>query len=269
MTMRVRMNLMQWSLVVLPLLSAAQTRPLITSARSGDTVRQSKPVRSVEETFANDAGTTVTEAVEVNQASLNILPLFGERTKTAGQIDQEIHFLNDCDRNFGSRSEASTFFATRGWDYIADGQLDTAAYRFNLSWLLNDKNVDVYWGLGVVCYQKDHLVDAIRMLKKGLAVADSNLVLLTDLATVEIKHYQQKQQQATLNDAQTHLSQAISIKPNATAYQKLSLISFLRADYAKAWDYFHQAREIDLSQLDLNYLNDLLAKLPDPQGVFK
>jgi hypothetical protein len=107
------------------------------------------------------------------------------------------------------------------------------------------------------------------MLKKGLALADSNLVLLTDLATVEIKHYQQKQYKPTLDDAQRHLTQAISVKPNATAYQKLSLISFLRADYLKAWDYFHHAREIDLSQLDLTYLNDLLAKLPDPKGVFK
>lgn len=255
--------------MVLPLLSAAQTRPLITSARSGDTVRQSKPERPGDETIANDAGAAVTEAATVSQASLNILPLFGERTKTAGQIDQEIHFLNDCDRNFASRSEASAFFSTRGWDYITDGQLDTAAYRFNLSWLLDNKNVDAYWGLGVVCYQKDHLVDAIRMLKKGLMIADSNLVLLTDLATVEIKHFQQKQDKRTLDDAQTHLTQAVSLKPNATAYQKLSLISFLRADYPKAWEYFHQAREIDLSQLDLTYLNDLLAKLPDPQGVFK
>jgi len=255
--------------MVLPLLSAAQTRPLITSARSGDTVRQSKPIRPGDEAVTNDAVTALVEAVEATKESLNILPLFGERAKTAVQIDQEIHFLNDCDRNFASRSEASTFFSTRGWDYIADGQLDTAAYRFNLSWLLDDKNVDAYWGLGVVCYQKDHLSDAIRMLKKGLTLADSNLVLLTDLATVEIKHYQQKQHKAILDDAQSHLTQAISVKPNATAYQKLSLICFLRADYSKAWDYFHQAREIDLSQLDLTYLNDLLAKLPDPKGVFR
>jgi tetratricopeptide (TPR) repeat protein len=263
------MNLMQWSLAVLPLISAAQTRPLITSARSSDTVRQSKPIRSGDDAFTNDAGSTAADVINVTQESLNILPLFGERAKTAQQIDQEIHFLNDCDRNFASRTEASSFFSTRGWDYITDGQLDTAAYRFNLSWLLDDKNVDAYWGLGVICYQKDQLIDAIRMLKKGLAVADGNLVLLTDLATVEIKHYQQKQQPSILDDAQNHLSQALSIKPNATVYQKLSLISFLRADYSKAWEHFHHAREIDLSQLDLTYLNDLLAKLPDPQGVFK
>lgn len=265
------MNLMQLSLVVLPLLSAAQPRQLITSARSGDSASQSRTVRNNtgknNSTINPTANAVETDAVDI---SVNTLPLFGERTKTAAQIDQEIHFLNDCDRNFASRPEASKFFADRGWDYVADGQLDTAAHRFNLSWLLNDHNADAYWGLGVVCYQKDQLPDAIRMLKRGLEVADSNAVLMTDLASVQIKHYQEKQNGDILAEAQDHLQRAIAISPNnATSYQKLSMVHYLKADYPKAWDYFHQARSLDLSVLDLSYMNELLAKQPDPKGMFK
>ncbi|GAB3987118.1 hypothetical protein GCM10028807_06160 [Spirosoma daeguense] len=212
---------------------------------------------------------TSADANDTSGGSVNTLPLFGERGKTAEQIDQEIHFLNDCDRNFTSRSEASDFFAARGWDYVDDGQLDTAAHRFNLSWLLNHDNSDAYWGLGVVCYQKNHLPDAIRMMRKGLTVADSNTVLMTDLATVEIKYYQEKSDADILADAETHLQKAVTINPNALSLQKLSVVHFLKADYTKAWDYFHQARSLDLSSLDLSYLNDLLAKHPDPKGVFK
>lgn len=202
--------------------------------------------------------------------NIRVLPLFGERGKTVEQIDYEIRFLNDCDQNFTSRDEASQFFAARGWQYISESQLDTATHRFNLAWLLNDKNADAYWGLGVVCYQQSKLPDAIRMLKKGLAVADTNAVLMTDLATVQIKQYESSQDTTELQDAESLLQKSVVIMPtNATAMMKLSLVSYVRADYKQAWDYLHKARVLDMATLDLVYLNDLMAKLPDPQGVFK
>lgn len=263
---------MQWTLVVLPFVSAAQSRQFVTSARAGDSIRQSRATRSNSESTTQVTESTAPDVTVTDAAggAVSTLPLFGERPKTAAQIDQEINFLNDCDRNFVSRSEASSFFADRGWDYVTSGQLDTAAHRFNLAWLLNDRNADAYWGLGVVCYQKDQLPDAIRMLRKGLDVADSNTVLMTDLATVELKYYQDKQNPEVLMEAERHLQQAVSLSPNnATAHQKLSTVYYFKADYAKAWSYFHKARILDLSVLDLGYLNNLLAKQPDPQGVFK
>jgi tetratricopeptide (TPR) repeat protein len=269
--MNVRMNLIQWALVALPFLSAAQPKQLTISARSGDSVRQTQPTKkSVDVISQQSAESVSTDAAEPASGPVNNLPLFGERPKTVAQIDAEIHFLNDCDRNFTSRPEASDFFSARGWDYVASGQLDTATHRFNLSWLLNDRNADAFWGLGVVCYQKNQLPNAIRMLKKGLAVADSNVALMTDLATVEIKQYQDKPTTELLTEAESHLQRAISLSPNnAPPYQKLSIVYYLKADYMKAWDYFHQARTLDLSVLDLGYMNDLLAKQPDPKGMFK
>lgn len=262
------MKLVQLSLVMLPLLSAAQPKQLITSVRNSAT-QPTATTQAESHPVATDTSIETT-AVEASGGAVNTLPLFGERPKTAEQIDQEIHFLNDCDRNFASRSEASNFFADRGWDYVDNGQLDTAAHRFNLAWLLNDHNPDAYWGLGVVCYQKNQLPDAIRMLKRGLAVADSNATLMTDLATVQIKYHQEKTDPDALEEAETMLQRAIAINSNnATPYQKLSLVNFLKGDYTRAWEYFHQARTLELSTLDLNYLNELLAKQPDPKGIFK
>ena len=250
--LRIRMWPLLWGMMLLPGLADAQSGQFITSMRT-----------------AGAPATAVVAATATTQNS-RLLPLFGERSKTAEQIDQEIKFLNDCDQNFASRDEASQFFATRGWEYVAESQLDTATYRFNLAWLLNDKNADVYWGLGVVCYQQSKLSDAIRMLKKGLAVADTNAMLMTDLATVQIKQYQTTQDSTELNEAESLLQKAITLQPaNATALMKLSLVRFVRADYGPAWTYFHRARVLDLSTLDLSYLNELMAKLPDPQGVFK
>ena len=149
-------------------------------------------------------------------------------------------------------------------------RLDTATHRFNLSWLLNDHNADAYWGLGVVSYQKNNIPEAIRLLKKGLNVADTNVVLMDDLAALQIKNFQQKKDPIDLNESESLLLKIIALNPkSATSYQKLSVVNYLKADYEKSWEYFHQARGLDLTVLDLGFLNELLAKQPDPKGVFK
>ena len=198
-----------------------------------------------------------------------ILPLFAERSKSPRQIEEEIQFLNDCDQSFTTREEASRFFTARGWEYIAEAQLDTAAYRFNLAHILDDKNPDVYWGLGVVSYQRSQLTEAVRMLKRGVALSDTNAIMMTDLATVELEHYQVKSDTASLADAREHLQKALFLRPDhAVACSKLSIASYLQADYRSAWLYLHKAYKIEISSLDLTYIQQLLAKLPDPLGVF-
>lgn len=262
--MNVRRNRRHWSLilVLLPLVVAAQPRQLMSSARPVAAHAASHTVTTA------DSDNTRSESIDIN--TLNIIPLFGERPKSAEQIDREIHFLNDCDQNFASRAEASDFFAARGWDYIADGQLDTAAHRFNLAWLLNDRNADAYWGLGVVTYQKENLPEAARLLKKGIDVSSPNIELMGDLATVEIKQFEKDQSKATLDDAEQQLLHIVAQEPtHAASYQKLALVSFLKTDYDKAWAYFHQARQLDMSVLDLSFLNELMTKRADPKGIFK
>lgn len=250
------------ALLLCPLLGMGQPSNLISSARTVDTGK-------VKETPGiNTASEPVGESAPLQNPM--VAPLFGERAKTSAHIEWEIKFLNDCDQNFGSRQEASQFFATRAWDYLAEGQLDTAANRFNLAWLLNEKNVDPYWGLGVVSYQRGQLPEAMQLLKKGLAVSDTNAVMITDLATVQIQYFQEKQDSTMLDEAAEWLDKSLRLNPNyANTHLRLSWIHFVRGQYAEAWERFHKARNLDLSTLDLNYLNQLLAKLPDPQGIFK
>ncbi len=235
--------------------SPSLTPTLITSARASDR----------DAVAAHGTATT-----DIATGPARLLPLFGERSKTAQQIDFEIKFLNDCDQQFPSRTEASKFFSARGWEYLSESQLDTATYRFNLAWLLDSKNADAYWGLGVVSYQRDHLPDAIRLLGKGAAIADSDATLLTDLATLELQLFRTTKAAQTLADAQAHLQRAVSIRPDyGAAFQKLSLVYFQQGDYPQAWANLHKTRAIDLALIDFAYLNDLLAKMPDPQGVFR
>ncbi|WP_460634343.1 tetratricopeptide repeat protein [Larkinella harenae] len=235
----------------------AQTGQLVSSARKVDV----------------DKGDTVVELSKKTTPSVvnpMVAPLFGEQAKTVEHIDWEVRFLNECDQNFGNRTEASQFFATRAWEYLTEGQLDTAAYRFNLAWLLDDKNSDTYWGLGVICYQQGKTPESIRLLKKGLAVADTNAVLMTDLATVQLKHYKENKDEELLDDAILVLTKALKYDlTNANTFMRLSWANFAKGDYAASWENLHKARVLDFSSVDLVFMQELLQKSPDPKGFFK
>ncbi|CCG99055.1 tetratricopeptide repeat protein [Fibrella aestuarina BUZ 2] len=266
-----------WGWLLLPALAHAQARtpvmvkvPRSATKPAGSATKTPPVAESAVAHLAQPVATPKQEATIVREVDARILPLFGERSKSAQQIEDEIRFLNECDQNFTSREEASQFFAARGWEYVSEAQLDTAAYRFNLANLLNDKNGDAFWGLGVVCYQRNQLSDAINMLKRGAALADTNAVLLTDLATVELEYYQAKHDTTSLTEARDHLQKAIFLNPShATAFARLSQISYHRAEYRNAWAYLHKAYKLDLASIDLGYIQELLAKEPDPIGLFK
>lgn len=244
-------------LLCLPLGVFAQTGSLVSSARKVE---------------AGKSDTVVEVSKEPSHTVANpmVTPLFGEQAKSAKHIDWEVRFLNECDQSFANRKEASQFFSTRAWEYLTEGQLDTATYRFNLAWLLDDKNSDTYWGLGVISYQQNKMPESIRLLKKGLAVADSNAVLMTDLATVELKQYKENKDAELLEDAISVLNKALQYDvTNANTFMRLSWANFSKGDYSAAWENLHKGRALDLGAVDFVYLQELREKMPDPKGFFK
>lgn len=199
----------------------------------------------------------------------HLLPLFGETTKSIEQIEFEINFLNECDQNFSSRGEASRFFSDRGWDYLQEGDLDTACYRFNLAYLLDPKNSDAYWGLGVVCFQQGHLTDAERMLRKGVDIDSTNVGLLVDLATVDLIHYTESKDSWELHEAEQILNRALRLDPtSANTYLKKAVLEYHKGQYKAAWVYLHKTRQLDSNLLDYAFVKELLAKECDPEGIF-
>lgn len=237
--------------ILAPFWADAQTMQFVSSNRPADTSKQA----SVE-------ATTVVK-------NMHLMPLFGETSKSIEQIEFEINFLNDCDQNFASRNEASQFFSARGWEYLQEGDLDTACYRFNLAYLLDSKNSDCYWGLGVVCFQKGHLTDAERMLRKGADMDSTNVGLLVDLATVDLIHYKEAKENWELIEAEQILNRAERLDSTAAnVYLKKSVLEFHKGNYDAAWVNLHKTRLLDIELLDYEFMKELLAKKCDPQGIF-
>ncbi len=237
-------------------------------AFSAEAQRKGKKSKANEATQPN--ATTPVELPPDPSVNVNLLPLYGGRTKTAAQQQADQAFLTDCDRNFSSREEASQFFETRAWEYLKEGKMDTAAYRFNLAWLLNEKNANTYWGLGVISSEKGQTDEAIGLLEKGLTFVPGSAPLLVDIASLRLNRYKEKNDKKDLQTSMELLNRAIqSDSTFASAYYKQSVVYFHQEDYDKAWASLHKGRSLSVAGMDFGYLTELMAKKEDPLGVFK
>jgi len=199
-----------------------------------------------------------------------VLPMFGNIAKTEAQQKSDEKFLKSCDASFATRTEASTFFMERGWEYLNEGQIDTAMYRFNLAWLLNPDNNETYWAFGLVTVAKGNPEEAIGYYEKALALKPKNSMLLSDMATAYVALYEQKPKKKTLKLATDYTQKAIAADTqNALAYYTLSQVKFFENNYNEAWANLHKGRELNMGALDYTYLMKLIEKMPDPKGFFK
>ena len=201
---------------------------------------------------------------------VRLQPLFGGLTPAqATQVIGEAQ-LKAIAASFASPAEASAFFATKGFEYLSENQPDTATYRFNLAWLLNPQNADVYRGLGVVASAQPTPDIAIGLLTSGLSLAPTNSLLLSDLGTSHLIRYGQTKKKKDLAAGVDLLQRATTLAPNnANAWQELARGFYYQEKYAEAWAAVHKGQAINPGSLDINFISDLLAKLPDPQGTFK
>ena len=203
---------------------------------------------------------------------INYLPLFGQYEKTEAQLVNDEMFLSECDREFKSRKEAGEFFNKMAWQYLSEGDKSTATYRFNLAYLLEPENIEIYWGLGVIEFQNGNYSQAIDLMNKGLELSDGkNYVFMTDLATVYIK----KALGNTYSVIETQkakdlLNSAIKIQPQYTpAHVQLTIVSMVENDLDAAWAHFHKAYELNPAELSKEVLLELLSRKEDPKGIFK
>ena len=201
---------------------------------------------------------------------LRLQPLFGNLTVAqATQLLGESK-LRAIAASFGSPAEASAFFATKGYEYLAENQPDTATYRFNLAWLLNPQNADAYRGLGIVASAQPTPDAAIALLTTALPLAPGNSQLLSDLGTSYLIRYgqQAKPKKKDLALGLQLLERATTLDAtNAVAWQQLAHGLYYQEKYAEAWAAVHKGQALSFASTDFNFLSELLTKMPDPQGT--
>ncbi|HEX8428100.1 tetratricopeptide repeat protein [Hymenobacter sp.] len=203
-------------------------------------------------------------------AANRLQPLFGGISPAQAQALVGAAFLADVERSFPSKTEASRFFSTKGYEYLTEGKPDTAVYRFNLAWLLDPKNAEAYRGLGVVASRNPTPDQSISLLTQGLALAPNDALMLADLGSSYLIRYEQTKKKKDLTTGNDYLQRAVATDPkNAAAWQQLARVYYLQEDYTKAWDATHKGGDLSINSIDFNFLSELMTKMPDPQGKFK
>ncbi|GAB2773476.1 tetratricopeptide (TPR) repeat protein [Hymenobacter luteus] len=207
---------------------------------------------------------------EMTVAARRLQPLFGGLTPAQAEQLLGAPYLTSLAGSFASRTEASRFFSTKGYEYLSESQPDTAAYRFNLAWVLDPKNPDAYRGLGIVASRNPTPDEAISLLTQGMALAPTNSYLLSDLGTSYLIRYEQGKKKKDLTTGIELLEKATTQDgTNAVAWQQLGRGYYYQEKYEQAWGTIHKAQSTDMSAIDFSLVSDLLARLPDPQGKFK
>lgn len=199
-------------------------------------------------------------------------PLYGGLTAAQAQQAVGTTVLADVDRSFASRPEASKFFSNKGFEYLNENQPDTAIVRFNLAWVLDPKNPEPYRGLAVLLSRRpDASPEAVQALVlQGLAVAPTNPLLLTDAANTALGRYETGKKKKDLQQASDYVQRALlADSTNANTWQAQARIHYYQENYAEAWKDVRKGQNLSLSSLDFQFLTELMAKMPDPEGKFK
>jgi tetratricopeptide (TPR) repeat protein len=234
---------------------------------------QQKAKKSTENLSIEDAEKVViVSKVAPKDVDINFLPLFGGFEKSESQQIEDQMFVSDCDKSFASRTEASEFFSKMAWQYLEEGNKNNAINRFNLSFLLNKKNIDVYWGLGVIEYQSGNFSQAIQLFTEGLQLGkEPNHVLMVDLATVYLQRASQSPNAIfETTKARELLEGAIKVQPSyLTAYMQLTLVEILENKLDAAWEAFYKGFDLSPKEINQEILKELLNRKEDPKGIFK
>ena len=246
---------------------AALTALLLLAAAPAEAQRKGRGTMAAN---ADGSLAAAASAAPAPSRPARLQPLFGGITLAqATQIIGEAQ-LKAITASFASAEEASSFFSRKGYEYLNENQPDTAAYRFNLAWLLNPKNPDAYRGLGIVASAQPTADNAIKLLNQGLALAPTNALILSDLGASHLLRYNQNKKKKDLTAGIELLQRATAADPaNAVAWQQLGRGLYYQEKYAEAWTAVHKGQSLSVSSLDFNLISDLLAKQPDPQGTFK
>jgi tetratricopeptide (TPR) repeat protein len=156
--------------------------------------------------------------------------------------------------------------------YLEEGNRNNAINRFNLSYLLNNKNLDVFWGLGVIEYQSGNSSNAVKLLNDGLMLSkEPNHVLMVDLATIHLKMASENPNSFfEITKARELLEKALNIQPSyITAYMQLTLVEILENKIDLAWETFYKGYELNPKEINPEILKELLNRKEDPKGLFK
>lgn len=196
----------------------------------------------------------------------NYFPEYGNMPKSKDEIKADNDFIETITKLGYSKQEGSKQLATKGWDFLRQGNYENAMLRFNQSWLLNNTNVNALWGFGTIMGILENSDDAIKYLELAYKTDTTVSRLLVDIATAYLIRFNISNDKKDLNTGLSSLLIFLNVdSKNEEALYKTSIFYFHLEDYSSAWTYLHKCKDNGGRPIQQGYVNALSEKMRDPK----
>ena len=191
---------------------------------------------------------------EEAKIEIRLLPEFGNVPKTKSQNDADQELIANQLKLDGTHRKASESLVKLGFDYLYNGNIKTAMFRFNQAWLLDPKNENAYWGFAVIYFNFQDYTEALKQLEKGLMINPNSSNILTDKATIYMAYYQSDNNPDQLNKAIEIFNQSYKIdSSNQNTLFKLSAAYFYKKDCSNANRFYNECMKLGGQQISPGY----------------
>lgn len=201
---------------------------------------------------------TLTQWQEEAKTNKRLLPKYGHIPKSVNELASDSVFISSILETDGSHKEGSKHLVELGFNYIQQGDIKTAMYRFNQAWLLDSLNANVYWGFGTVYSYFRQTDEQIAQYEEGLELDPLNTNILADYGTIHLGNFYDSANNYDLYLAIELLRKAYLEDPeDYNILFKLSICYYNLDDCYFAWKYWDESVENGGMPIMENFTGDL------------
>lgn len=212
---------------------------------------------------------TYSEWQEEAKTNKRLLPKYGYIPKTANELTSDSTFISSILETDGSLEVGSAHLVGLGFNYMQQGDIKTAMYRFNQAWLLDSLNANAHWGFGAVYAYFGQTTEQIIQYNAGLDIDPSNTNILTDYGTIHLSNFYDSANKYELYLAIELLRKACQKDPeNYNTLFKLSICYYNLDDCYFAWKYWDKSVEFGGMPVMENFTRDLKENCEQTEETF-
>jgi len=198
---------------------------------------------------------------------INLQPKYGVQPKNDAQKAADEKFLANIDSYYkGDRKKAAVDVATRGWQFLRQGNAPDAMKRFNQAWLLDSSNGNALWGMAAFEAGSGKLNESLTLFAEADRIIGDDIDFSVDYAKLLGVIGAQTKNKAMLNDAFTRFARIHEKAPQHTLnLQNWAIMLFYAGNFAEAWKKIKLAEATPRhAELDPRFLTALQNKMPRP-----
>lgn len=199
----------------------------------------------------------------------SLLPKYGSLPKPEWQKQADAAFISGMDKDYhGDRKKASSDMAARGWQFLAQGEPETAMRRFNQAWLLDHDDGIALWGMAAIEADWGKFDESLKLFAEAEKFSGEQINFSVDYAAAVGRAGVKEKNDVLLKEAFDRFEAVYEKAPqNTRNLQNWAMTLFGIGKYSEAWEKVKLAEAApNKPQLNPAFLADLQARMPRPKN---